>query len=263
MKTAVGTFRTAVLAVVSGGFLSISEIDAQTDTLSKKMLGSRKLGLLAVVSCAHALVVLNDGTFNRRSVLLGAAAAASCGQAFAPPAFAAGLPTAKVETSWMLANGVAMPTLALNTAGLSADGSERALTAALPLGFTHVDFHPGIERDGVARALATAGLTKSKDRLGKLFLTTKIAKPPAGSTPAQAAEAVRRQIDADFAVLGVDQVDMLMLRDSPDCDVMRAQWGALEEARYRFITPRHSRRRVLTLTLTPTLALALALTPNP
>ena len=60
----------------------------------------------------------------------------------------------------------------------------------------------------MARALATAGLTKSKDRLGKLFLTTKIAKPPAGSTPAQAAEAVRRQIDADFAVLGVDQVDM-------------------------------------------------------
>ena len=43
-----------------------------------------------------------------------------------------------------------MPTLALNTAGLSADGSERALTAALPLGFTHVDFHPGTERDGLA-----------------------------------------------------------------------------------------------------------------
>ena len=70
-----------------------------------------------------------------------------------------------------------MPTLALNTAGLSADGSERALTAALAAGFTHVDFHPGIERDGVARAIATAGLTKSKERLGKLFLTTKIAKP--------------------------------------------------------------------------------------
>ena len=141
------------------------------------------------------------------------------------------LQAAKVETSWMLANGVAMPTLALNTAGLSADGSERALTAGLAAGFTHVDFHPGIERDGVARALKTAGLTKSNERLGKLFLTTKIAKPPASSTPAQAAEAVRRQIDEDFAVLGVDSVDMLMLRDSPSCDVMRAQWGALEEAR--------------------------------
>ena len=124
-----------------------------------------------------------------------------------------------------------MPTLALNTAGLSADGSERALTAALGAGFTHVDFHPGIERDGVARAIATAGLTKSKERLGKLFLTTKIAKPPIGSTPAEAAERVRRQIDEDFAVLGVDSVEMIMLRDSPDCDVMRAQWGALDEAR--------------------------------
>ena len=219
------------------------------------MRGWRKLGLLAVFSCAHALVVFNDGTFNRRSVLMGAAAA--CGQAFAPPAFAAGLKvqadvvltlnptsnpksnpepkpkpnqTAKVETSWKLANGVVMPTLALNTAGLSADGSERALTAALGAGFTHVDFHPGIERDGVARAIATAGLTKSKERLGKLFLTTKIAKPPIGTTPAEAAERVRRQIDEDFAVLGVDSVEMIMLRDSPDCDVMRAQWGALEEA---------------------------------
>ena len=174
------------------------------------MLGWRKLGLLAVVSCAHALVVLNDGTFHRRSVLAGAAAA--CGQAFAPPAFAAGAAglqvqadvvltltlsltlkpkpnqAAKVETSWKLANGVVMPTLALNTAGLSADGSERALTAALAAGFTHVDFHPGIERDGVARAIATAGLTKSKERLGKLFLTTKIAKPPSSSTPAQERE---------------------------------------------------------------------------
>ena len=41
---------------------------------------------------------------------------------------------------------------------------------------------------------------------------------------------MRRQIDEDFAVLGVDAVEMIMLRDSPDCDVMRAQWGALDEA---------------------------------
>lgn len=124
-----------------------------------------------------------------------------------------------------------MPTLALNTAGLSADGSERATTAALAAGFRHVDFHPGIERDGVARALASAGLGRSEDRLGRLFLTTKIAKPPPGSTPAQAAEAVRRQIDSDLAVLGTDAVDMLMLRDSPSCEVMQAQWAALEDAR--------------------------------
>ena len=41
---------------------------------------------------------------------------------------------------------------------------------------------------------------------------------------------MRRQIDEDFAVLGVDAVEMIMLRDSPDCDVMRAQWAALDEA---------------------------------
>ena len=33
-----------------------------------------------------------------------------------------------------------------------------------------------------------------------------------------------------FAILGIDRVDMLMLRDSPDPAVIQAQWAVLEEA---------------------------------
>ena len=89
-------------------------------------------------------------------------------------------------------------------------------------GITHVDFHPGKERDGIANYISKHG------RAG-LFLNTKIRKPPPGTSPADAAERARSQIDEDLAILGVDSVDMLMLRDSPDCDVMRAQWAVMEE----------------------------------
>jgi len=63
-----------------------------------------------------------------------------------------------------------------------------------------------------------------------LFLTTKIRKAPPGTSPSDAAERARVQIEDDLKALGLDSVDMLMLRDSPDCEVMQAQWAVLEEA---------------------------------
>ena len=152
---------------------------------------------------------------NRRAVLGGTAA---CWMAPSVPASAAAQPVSK---AWTLAKGVAMPTLALNTAGLTAAGSDLALREAAAAGIMHVDFHPGIERDGVAKALG------SLDR-SSLFLTTKIRKPPVGTAPEAAGELVQKQLDEDLKVLGVDSVDMLMLRDSPDPAVMQAQWAGME-----------------------------------
>lgn len=125
--------------------------------------------------------------------------------------------------AWTLERGVSMPTLALNTAGLSADDAERAFLLAVAKGITHVDFHPGIERDGVARALRTM------PRSG-VFLTTKIKKARPDATPAEAAAAAKTQIREDLGVLG-SSVDMLLVRDHPSCEVMRAQWRVLEEAK--------------------------------
>lgn len=141
---------------------------------------------------------------------------------FASPASAA---TSNKIPEWTLEGGVKFPQLALNTVGLSAEDTTRALTYAVAAGVTHVDFHPGQERDGVAQYLKQHPGSRTK-----LFLNTKIRKAPPGTTPSEAAERTRAQIEEDFAALGVESVDMLMLRDSPDCAVIQAQWAVLEEA---------------------------------
>lgn len=152
----------------------------------------------------------------RRALLRGSGAALA-----APllPAYAASIPT------WDLGNGIKMPTLALNTVGLSAEASERAVKLAVEAGIAHVDFHPGVERDGVASAL------RSLPR-DALFLTTKVRSPQgsAALTPVQAADLVKRQLDEDRKILGVEKVDMWMLRETPNGEVIQAQWRVLEDA---------------------------------
>ena len=166
--------------------------------------------LLALACTASGL------TLDRRTLLRGSGAALA-----APllPAHAASIPT------WDLGNGVAMPTLALNTVGLSVEATERAVKFAVDAGISHVDFHPGIERDGVARVL------KSLPR-DALFLTTKVRSPQNNLdlTPAAAADLVKRQLEEDRKILGVEKVDMWMLRETPNCDIIQAQWRVLEDA---------------------------------
>ncbi len=67
-----------------------------------------------------------------------------------------------------------MPILVLNTVDLSVEDIEREVTLTLKYDITHIDFNPGIERDGVSAAL-TSGVDPSS-----LFLTTKIKKPQNG-----------------------------------------------------------------------------------
>ena len=161
---------------------------------------------------------------DRRSAILSGGTIASSLLVFPSSTPAAGKTTGKNEIpSWTLDNGVQMPTLALNTVGLSAAETTRAVRSAVDEGMVHVDFHPGKERDGVAAYIQQRG------REG-LFLNTKIRKAPPGTSPDDAAELARKQIAEDLKVLNVPSVDMLMLRDSPDCAVMQAQWAVLEDA---------------------------------
>lgn len=155
---------------------------------------------------------------DRRAALVGAALAAWCvtGQ----PAGAASKAMVPV---WVLENGVEMPTLALNTVGLTVEDTERAAKLALASGITHVDFNPGVERDGVARVIKSSGRSS-------LFLTTKIRKAVPGTDPPAAAKKAKTQKDEDLRALGVDHVDMLMLFDSPDREVIQSQWVELEAA---------------------------------
>ena len=170
---------------------------------------------MSILSRRNAL--MGAGTFAASSLLLNTQ--------MSPANAVASTPTLKQFPSWTLENNVQFPTLALNTVGLSAAETSLAMEYATPLGFTHVDFHPGKERDGVALYLANNPSARKN-----LFLNTKIRKPKPGTSAPDAAKLAMEQIEEDFKILGVDYVDMLMLRDSPDCDVMQAQWAVMEDA---------------------------------
>ena len=126
------------------------------------MMHLRGLATIALARIASGLTQASGLTLDRRALLRGSGAALA-----APllPAQAGSIPT------WDLGGGVAMPTLALNTVGLSVEATERAVKFAVDAGVSHVDFHPGIERDGVARGLPSVA-RKS------VFLTTKVAEAP-------------------------------------------------------------------------------------
>lgn len=121
-----------------------------------------------------------------------------------------------------LSNGVMYPRVLSNTADLTTNQTDKALRLASSLGIKGVDFHNNQELPGVAKAVAALGRQA-------FFLTTKINKPPEDVTsPEEAATLAQTQFDDDMAVLGVDYLDTLMMKDSPSCPVMQAQWAVVE-----------------------------------
>lgn len=159
----------------------------------------------------------------RSAIAIGAAAAiAPLCTPLVPPANAIG---SSSIPNWILDGGVEFPTLALNTAGMSAEETYKAIEFARKEGMTHIDFHPGYERDGMAKYLS-----KHKGERDLLFLNTKIRTPRPWTSPKDAAKLARDQIDEDLRILNVKNVDMLMLRDSPDPKVIQSQWAVMEEA---------------------------------
>ena len=174
---------------------------------------------MQMVLTALATLQHIDPRCDRRSALLGIGIGAAA--VTGAPASSALAASVKVPT-WQLAGGVAFPTLALNTAALTTDGAELAFRNAISAGISHVEFHPGIERDGVARVMKSIARESA-------FLTTKIETGwERRTSPSAAAASVRKRLDEDLAVLGVDYVDMFMLRESPDAAVMQAMWAEME-----------------------------------
>jgi Aldo/keto reductase family len=203
------------------------------DSVDRRTLGKKAFQFLGAAALTTTTTASNN---NNR-----AAAAAASGEKLSQ------LPPYTTIPEWTLslqgeAEAVSMPTLALNTVGLSTEETERAVGYAVSLGMTHIDFHPGKERDGVAAFLqqqqqphsntssSTTSTTTTISTRSKLFLNTKIRKAPPGTLPQDAADQTRQQIRQDLQALHLDQVDMLMLRDSPDPNVIQAQWQVLEEA---------------------------------
>lgn len=185
----------------------VGSVSAFSEAQNSMMRDSSTTRLHALVDRRLALVGVGSSVLVSTGLLLSH-----------PPVAAATQPIPE----WTLDNGVQFPKLAMNTVGLSVEDTERAVRLAVKRGFTHFDFHPGKERDGISKYIASEG------RNG-LFLNTKIRKPKPGTSPGEAADLCKAQIAEDLKALNVEYVDMLMLRDSPDCDVMQAQWKVLED----------------------------------
>ena len=153
--------------------------------------GSQSIGSDEVVPSASSS---SSSGLERRSVVLGsiATATASVTTLLSPFMVLSSSPESVQAIqggsktripSWTLRGNVQFPRLALNTVGLSTEDTVRALESATKYGITHIDFHPGKERDGVAQFLQQPNSVRSK-----LFLNTKIRKAPPGTTPSDAAK---------------------------------------------------------------------------
>jgi len=181
--------------------------------------------LAAILLTTAAAALHLPPCYNRREVLLGLGTAATLAPLPAEARASRRRPTTTSIPTWNLGDNVEFPTLALNTAGLTTESAKLAFQNALEVGISHVEFHPGVERDGVARVLRS--IPKSDRR--SVFLTTKVETNWENSpSPEVAATYVRKQLDDDLAILGVDYVDMLMLRESPNSATIQAMWAEME-----------------------------------
>jgi len=164
-----------LLVVPAAGFhLTTGVVHNHPAFLSAGRLYATLDGKRRTISC-H---LESDSLVDRRAALLGAVAASVFVSSKPRPASAqelvdfGGLGTAaqgmgkgvvgapwegirKPVPTWKLEGGVEMPTLALNTVALGVEDTARAVSLALATGISHIDFHPGVERDGVAKVIAS------------------------------------------------------------------------------------------------------------
>src|SRR5271155_4238544 len=94
-----------------------------------------------------------------------------------------------------------MPVLGLGVAELSEDGTERAVSTALEIGYRLIDTAAVYGNEGaVRRAIAASGIPRAE-----LFVTTKVANADHGFNTPQ--DAVKASLDR----LGLDYVDLFLV----------------------------------------------------
>ncbi|WP_233571890.1 aldo/keto reductase [Cellulomonas triticagri] len=115
--------------------------------------------------------------------------------------------------------GGAMPLLGLGTWQAEGTDAERAVTAALELGYTHVDTATGYGNQAeVGRALATVGTDRDA-----VFVTTKLPPDHAGRE--------RQTLMESLAELGTDHLDLWLIHWPPNKQATPATWEQFIAAR--------------------------------
>lgn len=106
-----------------------------------------------------------------------------------------------LNEDYQLNNGVKIPKLALGTWLLDDATAEKAVTAALQLGYRHVDTAEAYANEkGVGRGIQRSG--KARD---EIFVTTKLA------AELKDYEAAAQAIDESLQKLGLDYIDLMII----------------------------------------------------
>ncbi len=110
-----------------------------------------------------------------------------------------------------LYNGVKIPVLGLGTWMISDDKAASAVKDALQVGYRHIDTAEAYENErGVGE-----GIHESKVKREDIFLTTKLV------AEAKDYASAKQAIDASFAKLGVDYLDLLLIHSPEPWDSFR------------------------------------------
>ncbi|UZN02498.1 aldo/keto reductase [Cellulomonas sp. S1-8] len=115
--------------------------------------------------------------------------------------------------------GGEIPLLGLGTWQSEGSDAELAVSAALQLGYRHVDTATGYGNEAqVGRALATRGIDRDD-----VFLTTKL--------PPDHTDRVRQTLMESLAALGTDHLDLWLIHWPPNRQASPAVWQELRQAR--------------------------------
>lgn len=127
--------------------------------------------------------------------------------------------TADRPTPTVQLPGGAMPLLGLGTWQSEGTDAERAVIAALELGYTHVDTATGYGNEAeVGRALAAVGIDRDA-----VFVTTKLPPDHAGRE--------RQTLMESLAHLGTDHLDLWLIHWPPHKQATPATWEQFIAAR--------------------------------
>lgn len=115
--------------------------------------------------------------------------------------------------------GGEIPMVGLGTWQSEGGEAERAVSAALQLGYRHIDTATGYgNEDEVGRALATVGIDRDD-----VFVTTKLPPDHAGRA--------RRTLTESLAALGTDHLDLWLIHWPPNRQASPETWQVFREVR--------------------------------
>lgn len=133
-------------------------------------------------------------------------------------------------TTFALNSDTAIPAVGYGTYLISNDDAETAISAAIAVGYRHIDTASGYQNEETVGAGIKKGLQSEGIPRADLFVTAKLwpGNPAWGDAPKTGAQTME-ECDASLARLGLDYVDLYLIHAPYGGDMRLEQWRTLLE----------------------------------